>query len=162
ALMWFFRADWARVVRGFLRSLRRSLRDRRLAVADTDERLAWMIVFATIPVGLTGVALEHTFRTLFAKPALAGFFLFVTGLVLAGAETLCRRAARRRQSSPVGDIEPAPVMAAAAAARVATVAPAATGRPHSHRKTPAGRARADMDSARQSDRRIASLPYVDA
>ena len=28
-----------------------------------------MIVMATIPVGLTGLVLEHTFRTLFAKPS---------------------------------------------------------------------------------------------
>jgi undecaprenyl-diphosphatase len=162
ALMWFFRADWARVIRGFVRSLRRSLRQRRLAVGDTDERLAWMIVFATIPVGLTGVVLEHTFRTLFAKPSAASFFLFANGLILAGAEILCRRAARRRHSSPVGDLNPAPVMAATGPARVATVAPAATGRPHSHRKTTGGRQHADIDSARQSDRRIASLSYVDA
>ena len=68
ALMWFFRADWIRIIRGFFRSLpasvRLSLHQRRLrlAVTDKDERLAWMIIFATIPVGLTGVALEHTYR----------------------------------------------------------------------------------------------------
>jgi hypothetical protein len=31
--------------------------------------LAWMIILATIPVGLAGVALEHTFRTVFSKPS---------------------------------------------------------------------------------------------
>ena len=77
ALMWFFRADWVRIIRGFFRSLPRSVRlsmqDRRLrlAVVDKDERLAWMIIFATIPVGLVGVLLEHTFRVLFAKPTAA-------------------------------------------------------------------------------------------
>ena len=65
ALLWFFRADWVRLIRGFLRSLpasvRLSFRARRprLSVQDKDERLAWMIIFATIPVGLTGIALEH-------------------------------------------------------------------------------------------------------
>src|SRR5215475_8026966 len=65
ALVWFFRADWVRIIRGFLRSLpasvRLSLQARRLrlSVLDKDERLAWMIIFATIPVGLTGVVLEH-------------------------------------------------------------------------------------------------------
>ena len=162
ALMWFFRADWARVLRGFVRSLRRSLHQRRLAVGDTDERLAWMIVFATIPVGLTGVALEHTFRTLFAKPAAAAGFLFANGLILAGAEILSRSRARRGRSSPVGEINPVPVMAAAAPARVTTAVPAATGRPHSHRKATGGRARAEIAAARQSDRRIAALSYSDA
>src|SRR6266496_1531886 len=59
ALLWFFRADWARIIRGLLASLLRALRERHLAIEGTDERLAWMIVLATIPVGLTGVALEH-------------------------------------------------------------------------------------------------------
>ena len=104
ALMWFFRADWIRIIRGFFRSLpasaRLSLQDRRLrlAVADKDERLAWMIIFATIPVGLTGVALEHTFRVLFAKPAAAATLLFVNGLILLGAEALRRSAIRRKQA----------------------------------------------------------------
>ena len=62
ALLWFFRADWARITRGFFRSLLRGLRDRRLSIQGPDERLAWMIMIATIPVGLTGIALEHTFR----------------------------------------------------------------------------------------------------
>ena len=162
ALMWFFRADWARVIRGFVRSLRRSLRQRHLAVADTDERLAWMIVFATIPVGLTGVALEHTFRTVFAKPLAAGFFLLVNGLILAGAEILRRSRARRSHPSSVRAVDPAPAMAAAAPARVAAVVPTATGRPHSHRKTTGGRARAEIDAAGQSDRRIAAMSYGDA
>src|SRR5215469_7041477 len=138
ALMWFFRADWARVIRGFVRSLRRSLRQRRLAVADTDERLAWMIVFATIPVGLTGVALEHTFRTIFAKPAAAGLFLFVNGLILAGAEVLSRSRARRSRSAPVREVNPAPAMAGAAPTPLAMGVPAGTSRPHSHRKTTGG------------------------
>src|SRR5579863_3132055 len=108
ALLWFFRADWIRIIRGFLRSLpasvRLSARERRLrlSVLDKDERLAWMIIFATIPVGLTGLALEHVFRTLLAKPAAAAVFLFVNGLVLLGAEALRRSAALRRgESAPV-------------------------------------------------------------
>jgi undecaprenyl-diphosphatase len=107
ALLWFFRADWVRIIRGFLRSLPASVRlsmqarRPRLSVLDKDERLAWMIVFATIPVGLTGVALEHAFRTVFAKPAAAAVLLFVNGLILLGAEALRRSAARRKQKAPV-------------------------------------------------------------
>src|SRR5258708_2428744 len=120
ALMWFLRADWVRIIRGFFRSLpasvRLSLRDRRprLAVADKDERLAWMIIFATIPVGLVGLALEHTFRVLFAKPAAAAVLLFVNGLILLGAEVLRRSAAPPQQArapataSPPGPALPPP------------------------------------------------------
>jgi undecaprenyl-diphosphatase len=103
ALVWFFRADWVRIIRGLVRSLppsmRLSLRDRRLrlVVMDKDERLAWLIIFATIPVGLTGVVLEHPFRVLFAKPAAAAALLFINGLILLGAEALRRSAARRKQ-----------------------------------------------------------------
>ena len=85
ALLWYFRADWVRIIRGFFRSLYRGLRERRLTIADRDERLAWMIVLATIPVGITGIVLEHTFRTIFAKPAAAAVFLFVNGLILLAA-----------------------------------------------------------------------------
>src|SRR3954467_3428341 len=34
ALLWFFRADWVRIVRGFVRSVGRSARARRFGVAD--------------------------------------------------------------------------------------------------------------------------------
>src|ERR1700709_2211185 len=65
ALLWFFRADWVRIVRGFFRSVGPTVRARELVVRDADERLAWLIVLATIPVGITGLALEHVFRTIF-------------------------------------------------------------------------------------------------
>ncbi len=120
ALMWFFRADWIRIIRGFFRSLpasvRLSLQHRRprLAVADKDERLAWMIIFATIPVGLVGVALEHTFRVLFAKPAAAAVLLFINGLILLGAEAMRRSAVRRKRASAApGAGRPAQALAAA-------------------------------------------------
>jgi undecaprenyl-diphosphatase len=131
ALMWFFRADWIRIIRGFFRSLPASVRlsrsDRRprLAVADKDERLAWMIIFATIPVGLTGVALEHTFRVLFAKPAAAAVLLFINGLILLGAEALRRSAIRRQQADThAGAGRQAPALARADAPGTAAVGPA--------------------------------------
>jgi undecaprenyl-diphosphatase len=136
ALMWFFRADWIRIIRGLLRSLpasiRLSLQARRLrlSVLDKDERLAWMIVFATIPVGLTGVALEHVFRTLFAKPAAAAVLLSVNGLILLGAEILRRSGAQRKQAgSPAGTARSIRADAAASPAGEIAVSgyPAASG-----------------------------------
>jgi undecaprenyl-diphosphatase len=99
ALLWYFRADWVRIIRGFLRSVTRSVRHRGVTVEGRDERLAWMIVIATIPVGLTGIALEHTFRTIFAKPIAAAVFLFINGLVLFAGERL-----RRRQPAPTASL----------------------------------------------------------
>jgi undecaprenyl-diphosphatase len=44
-------------------------------VTTPDQKLAWMIILATVPVGLTGVVFEHPFRVLFSKPTYAGVFL---------------------------------------------------------------------------------------
>jgi undecaprenyl-diphosphatase len=90
ALLWFFRDDWIRIIRGFFVSLRPTLRARRIVAADADQRLAWLIVIATIPVGITGLALEHVFRTVFAKPLAASLFLLVNGLILLAGERVRR------------------------------------------------------------------------
>jgi undecaprenyl-diphosphatase len=62
ALIWFFRADWVRIVRG----LATSIRDRQ--ISTPDQRLGWLLVVATVPVGLAGLVLEHTVRTTLGKP----------------------------------------------------------------------------------------------
>ncbi len=86
ALLIYFWRDWLRIAGGFVSSLR----DFRVETAD--QRLAWMIILATIPVGIAGVAFEHTFRVLFAKPILAGIFLMVNGLILIAGERYRSRA----------------------------------------------------------------------
>ncbi len=92
ALIVFFRHDWARIISGLFRSIRPSIAARRIVASDADERLAWLLVIATIPVGITGLVLEHTFRTLFAKPEAAAIFLTVNGLILFTGEYLRRKA----------------------------------------------------------------------
>jgi len=91
ALLIFYRRDWTRIVAAFVRTLR----TRR--VETSSERLAWLLVVATVPVGITGLALEHTFRTLFSKPLFAAVFLTVNGVILFAGERL-RRAADQRQA----------------------------------------------------------------
>jgi undecaprenyl-diphosphatase len=174
ALMWFFRADWVRIIRGFFRSLtasvRQSLQDRRLrlAVAGKDERLAWMIIFATIPVGLVGAGLEHTFRTLFAKPAAAAVLLFVNGLILLGAEALRRSAVRRKQAGVLmAANRPAEAYASAVPGTAATTTAlpvpgaAGSGQPVSQRRSSGGRDVDDVAAAEESDARLARLSYTD-
>jgi undecaprenyl-diphosphatase len=167
ALLWFFRADWVRIIRGFLRSLpasvRLSLQARRLrlSVLDKDQRLAWMIIFATIPVGLTGILLEHDFRVVFAKPAAAAVLLFVNGLILLGAEALRRSAARRKQADvPVAVGQPAP--AGAPLGTAYPPGPAGRAEPAAHRRPSGARDASDIADAERSDERISRLPYVDA
>ena len=164
ALLWFFRADWIRIIRGFLRSLpasvRLSMRARRLrlSVLDKDERLAWMIVFATIPVGLTGLLLENVFRTLFAKPLAAATFLFLNGLILLGAEALRRSAVSRKQDGVAVTAD----RAVQAPAYVAGAADPHEAAPASHRGPSGGRAADDIADAERSDERLSALSYKDA
>jgi len=93
ALLLYFRTDWVRIIGGFFRSLRPSIAARRIVADDADTRVAWLLVIATIPVGITGLLLEHTFRTLFAKPTAAAIFLILNGAILFAGERLRRRAA---------------------------------------------------------------------
>jgi undecaprenyl pyrophosphate phosphatase UppP len=72
--------------------VRPSLAARRLVTTDADERLAWLLIIGTIPVGITGLLLEHTFRTLFAKRIPAAIFLTANGPILLTREYLRRKA----------------------------------------------------------------------
>lgn len=85
ALLVFFWRDWQRILAGFATSLRHR------RIQTPAERLAWLIVVATIPVGIAGVALEHLFRTTLGRPGPAAAFLMVNGVVLLAGERLRRR-----------------------------------------------------------------------
>src|SRR6202007_243802 len=80
ALLIYFWRDWVRIIRGFFTSIR----DR--DIVTTDQKLAWMIILATIPVGLAGLLFEHAFRVIFGKPVYAAVFLCVNGLILFAGE----------------------------------------------------------------------------
>ncbi|MCW2651439.1 MAG: putative bacitracin resistance protein [Mycobacterium sp.] len=86
ALLVFFWRDWVRIIAGFITSLRYR------RVETPAERLAWLIILATIPVGIAGLALEHVFRTTLGKPIPAAAFLIANGVVLYVGERLRRRA----------------------------------------------------------------------
>jgi undecaprenyl-diphosphatase len=159
ALLWFFRADWIRIVSGFVRSVRRSLSGRQLSVEGPDERLAWLIVIATIPVGLTGLIFEHTFRTLFAKPVAASIFLFINGLILFWAERTRRQAERSRERAG---------RRAELSAQARAAMPIAGGSPELDAPAPAhgghrgARSAAEVAAAYASDARISGMPYLDS
>jgi undecaprenyl-diphosphatase len=86
-LLGFFWKDWVRIVKG----IGRSLRDRGIAPDDTDAKLGWLLVVATIPAGILGLLLEHALRDVFASAQSAAFFLMLNGVMLYGAEILRRR-----------------------------------------------------------------------
>ncbi len=90
ALLIFFWQDWVKVIAGFFSSIR----TRRI---DTPaERMAWLLVIGTIPVGIVGLVFEHNLRTIFAKPTAAAIFLTINGVILLAGERLRRRAEVRR------------------------------------------------------------------
>jgi undecaprenyl-diphosphatase len=80
AMILVYWRDWVRIISGFFSSLRY----RRVATAN--ERLAWMIILATIPVGIAGLLLEHDFRVFFSKPVPVALFLTANGLILLWSE----------------------------------------------------------------------------
>jgi undecaprenyl-diphosphatase len=173
-LVAYYWREWVRLVRGFVTSIVR----RRVETAD--ERLAWLIVVATIPVGIVGLALEHTFRVLFAKPEAAAIFLTINGGILILGERYWRRerartaalaapaaaAAAGARMPPAA--RPAPVPAAAPAG---PAAPPERGAPDAAAteaaavpEAPAARERAAADRAVDPDaqRRLAGIGLVSA
>ncbi|MEV0108504.1 undecaprenyl-diphosphate phosphatase [Nocardia sp. NPDC050799] len=85
ALLCHYRRDWYAIVAGFLTTLR----TRR--AATVAQRLAWLIVIASVPVAILGPLLVHPLHALFAAPVCAGFFLTLNGIVLLLGEGLRRR-----------------------------------------------------------------------
>jgi len=174
ALLIYFWRDWVRIITGFFTSIR----DR--DIATPDQKLAWMIIVATIPVGLAGLLFEHTFRVLFGKPVLAGVFLVVNGLILFSGEKFRTKNSlradqeaaeeRRTAAAPAAmQREPAAGVAgvgglAAAVEGGATLAPPPRRPGHgSHAAAkPDARAEraAEAEAAIRADRRLSKVDYL--
>jgi undecaprenyl-diphosphatase len=84
-LLIYFWRDWIEIIGAFLRTLAKR------RIETSAERLAWLIIAASIPTGIFGILLEHQVRVALAKPEAAAIFLVVNGFVLIGAERLRRR-----------------------------------------------------------------------
>jgi undecaprenyl-diphosphatase len=134
ALVVFFWTDWVRLIRALLGSVRRR------SVRTPDERLVWLLLLATIPVGLAGLALEHALRSALGRPVPAAIFLALNGVVLYAAERM------RRPVSPAGG--PMAVDPAAPTEVIARVDPAAPTQV--------------IDLADPADRRLAALSVREA
>ena len=85
ALIVYFWRDWIRILNGLAGSIAHR------EVRTADQRLAWLLILGTIPVGLVGLVGEHFFRTHLGKPVPTSIFLVVNGLVLFAVEHLRRR-----------------------------------------------------------------------
>lgn len=113
ALIIFYRAQWVRIVKGFVRSVR--TRD---VLTDTDAKLAWLLIAATIPAGLIGLVFEHKLRTEFATAFFAIVFIIINGIMLLKGDKLVTKSElnrpRRRRDAASGEDE----LAASKTARV--------------------------------------------
>jgi undecaprenyl-diphosphatase len=154
ALVVFFRRQWARIVLGLVSSVRNR------AISTPDERLAWLLVVATIPVGIAGLALDHAVRTTLGRPVPAAIFLMVNGVVLGAVERL-----RRRGGTPAaagGYSEPVPVGAAPGRDGRGGQVYASTAYAGTGSGVSAGHGHDDEAAALASDRRLTRLSWKEA
>jgi undecaprenyl-diphosphatase len=84
-LLIYFWRDWVSIITAWFHTLV----TRRVETAT--ERLAWLIVLASIPAGVFGLLFERPLRLALAKPISAACFLVVNGFILLAAERLRRR-----------------------------------------------------------------------
>jgi len=98
ALIVFYRREWARIVRALIVSVIRG----KLS-SDRDERIGWLLVVGTLPVGILGVLFQESVRALFGSPAPVALFLAANGLVMFAGEALRRRqlASPQRADRPI-------------------------------------------------------------
>ena len=85
-LLIYFWRDWVEIVRAFFLTLRKR------RVETPTERIAWVLVIASVVTGIFGLALEHPARVATSKPEIAAIFLVVNGLILFVAQRLSTRA----------------------------------------------------------------------
>ena len=64
ALLWFFAADWARLVRAGIASIV----ERRIG-DDSERRLAWLLIIGSIPGGIAGALGQSKIEELFHQPS---------------------------------------------------------------------------------------------
>ena len=95
AMITYYWRDWLLIIKGFFGSVAHVILPapgtRRWATQTVEQKLAWMIILATIPVGIAGLALEHDFRVYVSKPVPTALFLALNGVILLYGERLRRR-----------------------------------------------------------------------
>jgi undecaprenyl-diphosphatase len=153
ALLIYFWRDLVRIIGGFFTSLGHFARPAagasRWQLRSADEKLAWMIILATIPVGVVGLAFEHAFRVIFGKPIYAAVFLTLNGVILLAGERFQRRPSRQADQAVAAERE----LALAGAAR--------PGLPRHASGHEAIRTQ-EITQAAESDQRLSWLGYGEA
>ncbi|WP_179403259.1 undecaprenyl-diphosphate phosphatase [Burkholderia guangdongensis] len=87
ALLWYFRARWIELFRGFFASLGGRRND--------DAHMMWALVIGTIPAGLVGLLLEKRIERVFHDLRIVAIALIVNGVLLWLGDRLQRSRAHR-------------------------------------------------------------------
>ena len=156
ALLIYFWRDWIRIIGGFFSSIRYR------EVQTRDQRMAWMIILATIPVGLVGVVADKTFREIFGKPIVAGVFLIINGVILYCGERF-RPASSIRADQEIAAQRQQALMPAPAGVRRQPV-PAGPGMARQARHASGQQAvrQEELVQAIQADERLSRMGYLRA
>jgi len=86
AVFAYFWQDILSIVRTSLQDIRQ-----KQPLAHPESRLAWLLVVATIPAGLTGLVLNGNLQNSFDNPLATSFFLLGTAALLVAAEKFGKR-----------------------------------------------------------------------
>ncbi|MGI4857297.1 MAG: undecaprenyl-diphosphate phosphatase [Janthinobacterium lividum] len=92
ALLWYFRARWVAIVRGWFGTLAGHRSD--------DGHLAWALIAGTIPAGVVGLLLEKHIEQVFHDLRIVAAALMVNGVLLWFGDRLQRRRAALRSPAP--------------------------------------------------------------
>jgi undecaprenyl-diphosphatase len=95
ALLVFYRREWIAIVTALASSIARG----RLS-GERNEKIGWLLVAGTIPVGMLGVFFESTIRGLFGSPLPAAIFLMLNAFIMFFGEWLRRRQTRDSARPP--------------------------------------------------------------
>jgi undecaprenyl-diphosphatase len=166
ALLIYFWRDWVRIIGGFFTSFGQFTRPAagtsRWHLQSADQRLAWMIILATIPVGLVGLKFEHAFRVLFGVPIRAAIFLVVNGVILLLGERFRRRSSVAADQRIAAERELALSTAGGPGAAGPVGRPgAAVARGGRHASGHQAVRNQEVAEAAESDRRLSTIGYVE-
>jgi undecaprenyl-diphosphatase len=80
AVLVYFRRDWVRLITAFFTSVGR------MRISTTDERMVWLIIMATVPAAVFGVAFEKYVETVLRSPLIIVVTLVLVSVLMVVAE----------------------------------------------------------------------------
>ncbi len=85
AVVWYFWKDWKKLLLGLWNSLKTRKAE------NTDQKLIWLIIIATIPAGIFGWLYEDIVNTYFRHPLFVSYALIFTGVSLYLVDELSKK-----------------------------------------------------------------------